>query len=342
MANIKGASARGRRSKAEVQEEFEKIKEENLQESLALNLKSEELAKIKESEVRQVVKEITVEGIVQGLANLGIEVSKALSALSSKLTEQTELLTSLREAVDLETKEMQRLHKIDITATSLDQLIEEYDLKKKDLEQEVETLRTQLEEEQRRREREQKEFEENIKKARSREKEEYEYQKLNERKIEEDQYSEAQRILDRKNKEKQEVLEKSWSLRESSLKEKEDEFLKLKTEVVQFPERLKNEIDKAAVETTKVLEIKHKQDLMITQKDGETEKRLAELKIKSLEDTTSRQFITIESLQQKLEEAKNQVQDIAVKAIEGASGSRALSHVNQIAMEQAKTRIPSA
>lgn len=32
------------------------------------------------------------------------------------------------------------------------------------------------------------------------------------------------------------------------------------------------------------------------------------------------------------------VQDIAPKAIEGASGSRALAHVNQIAIEQAKGR----
>jgi hypothetical protein len=31
------------------------------------------------------------------------------------------------------------------------------------------------------------------------------------------------------------------------------------------------------------------------------------------------------------------VQDIAVKAIEGASGAKALSHINQI-MEQAKNR----
>jgi hypothetical protein len=37
-------------------------------------------------------------------------------------------------------------------------------------------------------------------------------------------------------------------------------------------------------------------------------------------------------------DAKQQVQDIALKAIEGASGSKALSHVNQIAMEQAKNR----
>jgi colicin import membrane protein len=44
------------------------------------------------------------------------------------------------------------------------------------------------------------------------------------------------------------------------------------------------------------------------------------------------------ALEKQLVEAKQQVQDIAVKAIEGASGSKALSHVNQIAMEQAKNR----
>jgi colicin import membrane protein len=48
----------------------------------------------------------------------------------------------------------------------------------------------------------------------------------------------------------------------------------------------------------------------------------------------------LEKLQTQLEEAKKQVQDIAVKAIEGASGAQALSHINKIAMEQAKTRAP--
>ena len=44
------------------------------------------------------------------------------------------------------------------------------------------------------------------------------------------------------------------------------------------------------------------------------------------------------ALEKQLADAKQQVQDIAVKAIEGASGAKALSHVNQIAMEQAKNR----
>jgi hypothetical protein len=82
--------------------------------------------------------------------------------------------------------------------------------------------------------------------------------------------------------------------------------------------------------------------MVLLKKDGEAEKRLAELQIQSLHDTVNRQAAEIEVLHKQIEEAKKQVQDIAVKAIEGASGAKALSHVNQIAMEQAKTRLPQS
>jgi hypothetical protein len=52
----------------------------------------------------------------------------------------------------------------------------------------------------------------------------------------------------------------------------------------------------------------------------------------------ARQQAQIAAIEKQLGEAKQQVQDIAVKAIEGASGAKALSHINQIAMEQAKNR----
>jgi colicin import membrane protein len=68
------------------------------------------------------------------------------------------------------------------------------------------------------------------------------------------------------------------------------------------------------------------------------ETRLAELRAKTLEETLTRHAAHIATLEKQLAEAKQQVQDIAVKAIEGASGARALSHINQIAMEQAKNR----
>jgi colicin import membrane protein len=74
------------------------------------------------------------------------------------------------------------------------------------------------------------------------------------------------------------------------------------------------------------------------QKDAEAERKVAELQVKTLQETLSRQTDHVTALEKALEEAKRQVQEIALKAIEGASGSRALSHVNQIAMEKAKGR----
>lgn len=43
-----------------------------------------------------------------------------------------------------------------------------------------------------------------------------------------------------------------------------------------------------------------------------------------------------------MDEAKKQVQEIAVRAIEGAPGSKTLAHVNEIAMERAKHRDPQS
>jgi hypothetical protein len=77
--------------------------------------------------------------------------------------------------------------------------------------------------------------------------------------------------------------------------------------------------------------------MMVLKKDAESEKRLAELRVKTLEDALAHNAAHIAALEKQLADAKQQVQDIAVKAIEGASGAKALSHINQIAMEQAKT-----
>jgi hypothetical protein len=70
----------------------------------------------------------------------------------------------------------------------------------------------------------------------------------------------------------------------------------------------------------------------------ESERRLAEHQIKTLEALTAQQSAQMDTLRKQEDEAKRQVQEIAVKAIEGASGARALTHVSQIAMEQAKPR----
>lgn len=340
MAKV--TTSRPRRSKPEIEKEFSRIAEEASAQQESANPKAEELMKLREMETRQTVEGISVEGVVRRVSALGLDISKSLSDLSAKLVAEVEGLTTVREAVALETKEIERLHKIDVAATALDQLIQEYRSQRENLEAEIKAQRAAWEAEQLDRALEQKEYEDALKKQRQREVEDYEYKKALERKKAQDKYEEEIRLLEKKNQEKQETLEKSWKQREAALKEKEEEWARLKKEVDEFPAKLNKEIDAAAKAAAKATEQRLEQQILLMKKDAESDKRLAELQIKALQDTLARQAAEIENLQKQLEEAKRQVQDIAVRAIEGASGAKALAHVNQIAMEQAKTRLPQS
>src|SRR5580700_10770642 len=327
---------RPKRAKSEVQEEFEEIRRGVEAARDFADPKAEEAGRLRADEIRQAVDGASVEGVVQTISGLGLEISKALSDISGKLTQEVERLSASREAVNLERAELTRLHKIDIAATALDQLVQDHAREKERLEAEIAAQRAAWEEESRNTERERREQEESLKKARLREIEEYEYKKNLERKKAQDKYEEDLRLQEKKNKERQEALEKSWQQREAALKEQEQELIRLRKEAQEFPETVKTESEKAAVLASRGAEQKFAQEILLLKKEADTEKRLSILTVKTMEETIVRQTAQIAALQKQVDEAKQQVQDIAVKAIEGASGAKALAHINQIAMEQAK------
>ena len=322
--------------RVKIQEEFAGIRKETESAREASDNKGDELARVRAAEVRQSVEGTSVEGVVRGISNLGLEVSKALAGLSASLVEEVERLSALREAVNLERAELGRLHKIDIAATALDQMVQDHAREKERLDGEIAEQRAAWESETESVDHDRKEQEDALKKSRAREIEEYEYKKNLERKKAQDKYEEDQRLLDKKNKGRQETLEKSWQQRETVLKEQEQELARLRKEAQESPETLKTESEKAAVLAAKTAEQKFEQEILLLKKEAETEKRLAVMQVKTLDATIASQTAQIAALQKQVEEAKQQVQDIAVKAIEGASGAKALAHINQIAMEQAK------
>jgi len=334
--------SRARRSKPEVEKEFSKVVDEAAEQKENTDSKTQELARLRQAEIQQAVEGISVEGVVQNLSNLGLEISKALAEISGKLVSEVERLTSIREAVALQTKELERLHKIDIAATAIDHLVLDYQSQKQTLEAEISAQREAWSAEELQRAREQKEYEENLKKQRQREVEDYEYKKVLERKKAQDKYEEETRVLEKKNKEKQEEIEKSWKQRETVLREKEEEGARLRKEVDEFPARLKMEVDVTVSNAVKSAEQRFEQERILLKKESESERRLAELQIQALRDQLARQSAEIEKQRAQVEDAKRQVQDIAIKAIEGASGAQALSHIDKIAMEQAKTRAPQS
>jgi colicin import membrane protein len=121
----KKGAARTTRSRAETMQAFEAIREE-VEAPPAAVAKSAEAGQLREVEVRRSVEGVTVDNVIQKIAGLGLEVSRALAGISEKLSQEVELLASVREAVALERRELQHLHKIDVAATALDQLVQDY------------------------------------------------------------------------------------------------------------------------------------------------------------------------------------------------------------------------
>ena len=144
--------------------------------------------------------------------------------------------------------------------------------------------------------------------------------------------------LEKANKEKQEILTRSWSEREATLKSAEQELADLRKQVETFPARIEKETKQSADAASKAAAARYEQESALLKKDADAERRISELRIKTLEDTIAHQAAQISALDTQLRSSNMQVQEIAVRAIEGASGAKALSHINQIAMEQAKKK----
>lgn len=70
----------------------------------------------------------------------------------------------------------------------------------------------------------------------------------------------------------------------------------------------------------------------------EGQKRFYEQRLQSLEQTITNQETRIQNLSKQLESALKQVQDLAVKAIEGTSNVNSYQAIKEIALEQAKTQ----
>ena len=346
MANTGVKAAPGvNRGEAEIEEEFSRIRDEVRAARESADAQADELARHKEGEIRPpgggnekggAVEDLSVDGVVERISRLGLEISRSLRGISEKLIEEVNRLAALRSAVVLERQELERLHKIDVAATALDQMVLDFQRQREDLAAEIAAQKEEWEESVWTAERERKEHEEALKKQRQHEIDDYEYQQNLERKRAQDKYEEEQRQQEKENQEKQEALEKSWTQREAALREQEEELARLRNEVAEFPARIQREVEQAAAQAAEGAKLQAEQELVLARRETEAEKHLAQLQIETLEEAAARQNAQIADLQRQVDEAKTQVQEIAVRAIEGASGAETLADVNEIAMERAE------
>ncbi|MBI5416349.1 hypothetical protein HZA55_00130 [Candidatus Poribacteria bacterium] len=319
----------------------------NAYEELLIKFKEKEKVTLnagKEAEVKKAADETvvkkassyTVEGIVKGLADLKLDLSKTLTDLSDKLITEANKLEEVQKAITIESKNLEEIHDIKIAAGTLGILIGTHEEKKKIFEDEMNIERAHWQKEQEEYEKITKERDANIKKEREREIEEYSYKLALVRKKDKDTYEEEKANLKKALKIEREVQEKELAERETAVSAQEEEIKELRAKVAVFPSELEKTVEKSKKEAIAITESQAKQKADLQAKGIEGEIKVYELKIKTLEDIAAKQTVQINTLNEQLHNAAAKVQDIAIKAIEGASGVKALTAVNEIALEQAK------
>jgi hypothetical protein len=299
----------------------------------------------KAKEVLQVAESLSSEGITKEISHLKIETGKMLAQISDRLDEEIGKFKTVEGAVALQEQELQELYEIKKSALTLAALIESQNQKrqvfelemvekKETLNREIEALRTQWEKEKSMYDAEIKERDNAEKKKRDRDKEEYEYSFKREQKLAKDKFEDEKSKLEKESQLKKENMERELKEREKAIAAQENELTELRKAVSAFPQEMEIALTKAVREATERsnLEAKNREELL--KKEFLGERNVFTTRIESLEKIVKEQSEQITRITQQLEKAYQQVQDIAVKTIEGASSMKSLANIQQWISEQ--------
>ncbi|MEM8829053.1 MAG: hypothetical protein AAGE96_06820 [Cyanobacteria bacterium P01_G01_bin.19] len=274
----------------------------------------------------------------------------AVSNLSEQLIKEATELETVREAIALEKSELKELHQLEkIEDSTVDNLIEQYQVNAKkfavELAQqqesnclELEALELAWSKEKETQNRLIKSRDEEYRKIQQREKEEYEYNLDLARDLDEEEYHQQQKLQQEELEFERQTLEKQWSEKEAEITKLEKEYAAAKEKVAAFEEQLKTKIEQSQEEGKGIGAYQAKVKANLRDKEIAGETKNYELRIESLEHTIRHQNSRIAKLSEQLDASLQQVQDLAVKAIEGSSNRNSFEAMKAIAMEQAKTQ----
>jgi len=319
-----------------------------LQEEAQTELKPEKKAEQKAA-ARAVAEadSISAEGVVAQISAVRSEVGKMLAQLSDRLEQEVARYQSVQRAIEEKEKDLKEVYEIERAAGSLAALIEAQNLKKQEFEAtlesrkeqalaEVQSSREQWEKDKLQWEAELKERQESENRKRERDKEEYEYRYKREKQQMKDQLEDERAKMERDLALKRTELEQGLAEREKAVAERELQLDQLRARVESFPLELEKAIARAVAEATARLEAQAKSREELLTKESEGERKVQTTRIQSLEKTVKEQADQIERLAQQIDKAYQQVQDIAVKAIEGSSNSKSLAGLQQLLSESAR------
>ena len=346
-AEILEAFAELQREKTSLESTIKKINKSNSTSSISTVTKSVSEPKTMPSSITL---QADINQTIQNLEKLQVSFGGAVSKLSEKLITEASDLIELQQSVTEEVERLKELHNLEeITdetladliqsyQTSSKQLTEEYSQQQEELEQQIQELNKNWQKEQTNQLRELKERNENHKKEQQRDEQEYQYGLKLERELLEEEHQQNKKELYKELEEVKEGQEKQWDEKEKSIAAQEKDYAEAKEKVEAFEKELEAKIKQGKEEGKAIGHYQAKVKADLRAKEVEGEKNNYQLRIQSLEETIGTNQARINSLSKQLDAALKQVQDLAVKAIEGTSNRSSFEAMKEIALEQAKNQ----
>jgi hypothetical protein len=288
-----------------------------------------------------------MKGTIEALEHLGETFNPAVSRLSGDLLAEAVRLKDVRFQLETETHRLTELYDLEIGEDTLGELLKQYaetanacenalEEKRDSLEKELTEKKRAWNEDNEETTRRMKERKSSDKKARERENTEYAYTLTLNRDVSDVEYERKEKESEQVLEELREIRQTEWEEREKQVSEREKQFEDYKQKVEIFPKELEGAAKKAKEEGAGIARKQAGIKTELREKEITGEQAAYELKIKDREEEISKQAAAIESLSQQLEVATRQAQELAIKAIEGASGQTSFRELKELAMEQAK------
>lgn len=274
----------------------------------------------------------------------------AVSNLSEQLIAEATTLDNIRELITEQQQQLEELHDLEtIEDDTIDGLIEQYqnnhkqfsekyELESENKRQEIALLVREWNKEQDIHNRQIKVRNEERKKNKQRDAEEYQYNLDLARDLDEEEYEQGKQAKYRELDTIRQELEQQWQNKEEQIANQERDYAEAKEKVARFEEKLRKKVKQGEEEGKGIgiYQAKIKHNLRTKEIDGLQQNY--QLKIESLQQTINNREARIAKLSQQLDLAQKQVQDLAVKAIEGTANRQSYEAMKEIAMEQAKTQ----
>ena len=265
----------------------------------------------KEKLQKQVKNEINSDDFFSTIDQLKSIFNNQIDELKTNLINEKEKLQRVQKSLDIEKLDLDELYQIKAEAQSLEALIATQKQEKEKFETEFVKRKSLLDDEI-----------SSKKEQWKKEEEEYQYKIKIERRNEVDAYLLKKQKQDQELKEQKEHFDKNILVREEAVQSKETEYSELKNKVDAFDEILKKEISNKEKEISEKLKKEYDYQKQLDNKDLEVKVKLFEHEIGVLKEKLNDQKEIISQLMDKSTKATDQVKDIALRAIDGASNTK--------------------